>query len=72
MNAVTSYLKTLWSEEPVRATLYTVLSGLVAVLLVRFGVDGSVGDVIDAVIAVALGVPTAELVRSQVKPKTKR
>ncbi len=67
-----TYLKSLWASEPVRATLYTVLAGLVAFLLVEGGLDGNLATFVDPIIAALLGVPAvAEVVRAQVSSALK-
>lgn len=66
-----TYLKGLWAMEPVRSTLYTILAGLVAVLLTKAGLNSNVGDLIDALIATLLGIPATEIIRSQVWPSAK-
>jgi hypothetical protein len=68
VTTILNYLKQLWIQQPVRVVLYTILTGLVGVLLVKYGIDGATGDLIDAIVAALLGVPATELVRSQVKP----
>jgi hypothetical protein len=66
-----TYLKSLWAMEPVRSVLYTVLTGLVGILLIKAGFTSNVGDLIDAIIAAVLGIPATEIVRSQVWPSAK-
>ncbi|WP_040829808.1 hypothetical protein [Nocardia jiangxiensis] len=59
-------VKKLWSEEPVRLAVDGALAAVVGVLAVKFGIDGNTTDLIDAGIAVVLGVSGAEVARSQV------
>lgn len=66
-----TYLKSLWTMEPVRSTLYTILAGLVAILLAKAGLNSNVGDLLDAIIATLLGIPATEIIRSQVWPNAK-
>lgn len=66
-----SFLKKLWAQEPVRIAVDSALVGVVGVLAVKYGIDGNTSDLIDAGIAALLGVPAAEVARTQVSPIAK-
>ncbi|WP_157186542.1 hypothetical protein [Nocardia jiangxiensis] len=55
--------------NPVRSVLYTIIVGIVAVVFAKFGISDTAA--IDALIAIVLGVPATELIRSQVTPVAK-
>lgn len=69
LKAISNYLKGLWAMNPVRTVLYTIIAGIVAVVFAKFGFTGTAE--IDALIALVLGVPATELIRSQVTPVAK-
>lgn len=70
---VNDYLHMIWTMEPVRAIMYTVLTSVITILGVKYAfLDGDTRDLIDAVVAAVLGIPATALMRSQVDPKAMR
>lgn len=76
MNAVLTYLKNLWAQEPVKVAGYGAVTALFAVLVAKGVLDNDVSDYILSLVAVLIGIPgTAKLAKLTVaapKPASKR
>ncbi|MBE7195884.1 MAG: hypothetical protein INR66_25825 [Gordonia polyisoprenivorans] len=67
MTHVIAYIR----REPVRTALLPLITALVAYLVARGTVSESLAPIILAVVALALGLPATEVIRSQVTPVSK-
>lgn len=57
MNAVLSYLKNLWAQQPVKVAGYSAVTALFALLVTKGYLDNDVSDYILSVVALIIGVP---------------